>query len=260
MIGAFTATLVPRHLEKSSRYGIVPFVAVALVLHVGLSLTVHPAPAVSSADKVTLVEFAEPAELPAPPPPEPPKEPEPIDEPHAMAPHAAPQAARAGALMTAKESAPSAKQDELVDFVTDPSGTSYGSGVVARGGTADHGALGATARGVGSAVTTQAEKARADGIVAAANLSRRATLTALNPCAGFYPSEATSDAGAVTLTLVVRADGAVASAVVVSETPSGEGFGKAARTCLERKRFEPSLDLAGVAVTAATTIKIRFVR
>jgi protein TonB len=64
----------------------------------------------------------------------------------------------------------------------------------------------------------------------------------------------------VTLTVVVRADGGVSSASVVSESPAGQGFGKAARACIQRKRFEPSLDRSGTAVAAATTIKLRFVR
>ena len=162
--------------------------------------------------------------------------------------------------MTAKESAPSAK-DELVDFVTDPAGSTYGSGVVARGGTAEHGERGATAAGVGSTpVPVRAAAPPQDGLVAAANLSRRAALNERDACAGFYPSEAEVDSGAVTLTVVVRADGGVSSASVVSESPVGQGFGKAARACLQKKRFEPSLDRSGTAVAAATTIKLRFVR
>jgi TonB family protein len=162
--------------------------------------------------------------------------------------------------LTAKNDTPSAKNEELVDFVTDPNGTSYGSGVVARGGTADDGEKGATVKGVGSAAARAAAAPPGGGLVAAADLSRRATLNEPNACAGFYPSEADADSGAVTLTLVVRADGVVASSAVLSESPAGQGFGKAARSCLQNKRFEPSLDRAGNAVAAATTLKVRFVR
>ncbi|HSO30957.1 MAG TPA: TonB family protein, partial [Labilithrix sp.] len=154
----------------------------------------------------------------------------------------------------------SANKEDLVDFVTDPAGTTYGSGVVARGGTADHGERGATAAGAGSVPVPVAAPPRTGGLVADADLGRRAALHEANACAGFYPSEADSDAGAVTLTLVVRADGAVSSASVVSETPAGQGFGKAARACLQKKQFEPALDRAGIPVTAATTIKLRFSR
>jgi protein TonB len=238
------------------------FIGLALALHGGLAFAVrgapHPAPEVTMVTEVELP--------PPPPPPEPAKvaapEPEESEAPTAK-PTAAPppQAARAGALLTAKESAPSAKNDELVDFVTDPGGTSYGSGVVARGGTADHGAHGASAAGVGSTpAPTRAAAPPGDGLVLAANLSRRATLNEPDACAGFYPSEADVDSGVVTLTVVVRADGNVTSTAVLSETPSGQGFGKAARACLQRKHFEPSLDRAGNVVAAATSIRLRFSR
>ena len=96
--------------------------------------------------------------------------------------------------------------------------------MVARGGTADHGERGATAAGVGSVPVPVAAPPGTDGLVAAANLSRRAALHEANACAGFYPSEADADSGAVTLTLVVRADGGVSSASVVSEIPGGTGI------------------------------------
>jgi TonB family protein len=236
------------------------FVLFAIGLHGALSFVVGAAPAlgpVRAPENVTTVE------LPAAPPPEPAlakvDPPEPPEAPRAALP-SAPQAARAGALLTAKETAPSAKQDELVDFVTDPAGTSYGSGVVARGGTAEHAERGATASGRGVIPARGATRVGAAPAVAASQLSRRATLATQSPCAGFYPSEARADQGAVTLTLVVRADGGVSSALVVSESPVGEGFGKAARACLELQRFDPALDRSGVAVTAPTTLRLRFTR
>jgi periplasmic protein TonB len=242
--------------------GRVAFVVLALALHGGLALAVRGAPArVAEITSVLEVELppapAPEPELPSPPPPEPPDPAEPVARPSALPPP--PQAARAGALMTAKESAPSATKDELVDFVTDPAGSSYGSGVVARGGTADHGERGATAAGVGSAPVPVASPPR-DGLVPASSLSRRASLRERDACAGFYPSEADADSGAVTVTVIVRPDGAVTSAAVVSESPAGQGFGKAARACLGSKRFEPALDRSGTPVLAATTVKLRFVR
>jgi protein TonB len=237
------------------------FVVLALAMHGGLAMAARTAPARG----VEITPVTE-VDLSPPPPREPPKvaAPEPTEEPSpatkGVARPKAPQAARAGALLTAKESAPSATRDDLVDFVTDPAGTSYGSGVVARGGTAEHGERGATAAGVGSAPVPAAATPRTDGLVAAANLSRRAALHEANACAGFYPSEADADSGAVTLTLVVRADGRVSSTSIVSETPVGQGFGRAARACLQTKQLEPSLDRSGTPVTAATTIKLHFSR
>jgi protein TonB len=232
------------------------FVLLALGLHGALSLAVRGAPArVREPENVTVVELSPVA--PSEPAPEKVTAPESAEAPHAAAP-AAPPAARAGALMTAHETAPD--RDALVDFVTDPAGTSYGSGVVARGGTAERGVLGATPGGVGAPSRQTAVPVGAEPLAAVASLSRRAVLLAQNPCAGFYPSEASADSGAVTLTLVVRADGRVSSALVVSESPGGEGFGKAARACVEAQHFEPSLDREGRAVAAATTIKLRFSR
>jgi protein TonB len=258
----------PSSLDLAFRFGArrVPgseayFVVLALAMHGGLAMAARAAPA--RAVEITRVTEVD---LSPPPPPEPRKvaPPEPTEaKGPATKPPAQPrppQAARAGALLTAKESAPSAIKDDLVDFVTDPAGTSYGSGVVARGGTADHGEHGAAAAGVGSAPVPAAAPPRGDGLVAAANLSRRAALHEANACAGFYPSEADADSGAVTLTLVVRADGGVSAASIVSESPAGQGFGKAARACLQTKRFEPSLDRSGTPVTAAATIRLRFSR
>lgn len=239
-------------------------VALALAIHGGISLVRASAPDASEVSTITEVDL--PPAAPPDLPPEPQKIPEPKAEEAAPTKAAAavqaPQAARAGALVTAKEEAPSAKQSEVVDFVTDPSGTSYGSGVVARGGTADRGVRGATAAGV----ATGAPRAVGSGppqdgaLVDAANLSRRAELAEANACAGYYPSDANADSGLVTVAVVVRANGAAASVAVVSENPVGQGFGKAARACLQSQRFVPALDRAGGAVAAATTIRLRFVR
>ena len=127
------------------------FIALALAAHGALAFAARGAPSV-------LVPPPQVTEIELPPPPEPEKvtpPPEAKEDPAAQPskPSAAPppQAARAGALLTAKDNAPSSKDEPLVDFVTDPNGTSYGSGVVARGGTAEHGERGATVKGVGTA-------------------------------------------------------------------------------------------------------------
>ena len=46
----------------------------------------------------------------------------------------------------------------------------------------------------------------------------------------------------------VRADGTVQVVGIASETPAGEGFGRACRSALERARFSPALDTSGRAV------------
>jgi outer membrane biosynthesis protein TonB len=148
-----------------------------------------------------------------------------------------------------------------VDFVTDPDGKSFGSGVVARGGTLDRGTVATNvAPSRPPAVVRGPARPGADAVTAPENLSRAARLDEPNPCAGFYPRSASADSGQVTLSLVVRPGGRLASAAVVSETPPGEGFGAAARACLADKTFAPALDRAGNAVTAALSLRVRFTR
>ncbi|MEO7093092.1 MAG: hypothetical protein ABI175_07575 [Polyangiales bacterium] len=229
------------------------------------------------------------APLPAPPAPPPPEheletpEPEPTTVKSPIAPKSpantletgkelpkpttkAPAAAKAGNLLVAKDDGAKSTGDEPVSFVTDPNGTSYGSGVVAKGGTADVGLPGAK---VGGVVTTGKTLA-APGtpfvaptgptIVPAANLSRMPKLEEANACKGFFPGSADDDSADTTLVVVIKPDGGVSSAAVVAETPKWQGFGNAARTCLLSKRFVPGLDKAGTAVLSSTTIRVHFSR
>lgn len=246
---------------------------IAALAHAAFGFGVRVEPPPAPVTRVTEIELAPPP----PPPPEPPPvvEPEPPPPvadtvPTAPAPKsalpAAPAAARAGALMTAKpDDAKPPTPEAPVEFVTDPNGTSYGGGVVQRGGTSDFGQKGAIAGGGAPTATGRAPAApgpapKSDGITPAANLSRAAKLTEVDACRGYYPSEAVDDAATATLTVVVRPGGDVASVSVLAETPAGQGFGRAARACLLTKRFSPALDRAGQAVTAATTMNVRFSR
>jgi TonB family protein len=243
--------------------------ALATFAHVAFGVAVHPErPALRTA-AVMEVDLA-PPKAPIVPPREPELRPEPAHEaavsppsrPQRHAPAASQQrsqAARAGALLTAKEDHAAAPDDSPVDFVTDPQGTSYGAGVVARGGAADFGVRGATASGVGQ-VPALLPVARDDGITPAANLSRAARLTEADACRGYYPSEASVDEATAVINVVVKANGDVASAAVVSESPQGQGFGRAARTCLATKRFAAAQDRRGQEVTARATIRVRFSR
>ena len=131
--------------------------------------------------------------------------------------------------------------------------------MVARGGTADFGVRGATAAGVGN-TPVNPSAAPSDGVTPAANLSRPPRLTEPDACRGFYPSEANADEGGATVTVIVKANGEVSQATVLSETPAGQGFGHAARTCLSRKRFAPAQDRQGAAVIARTSVRVRFSR
>ena len=202
-----------------------------------------------------------------PPPPPPPPEPEPETPPAAAersVPPAAspPPAARAANLMTAKEDTPSAQApDEPVDFTTDPNGTSFGGGVVARGGTADFGVKGAVAGPARPAVSQARTSAGTGGeLVPLANLSRKPSLGESDPCRGFFPSAAQDDTASAGVFVVLSKSGKVTSAQVVNESPAGQGFGAAARACMLSKSFVPALDRSGNPASTSLRVNVRFRR
>jgi len=211
------------------------------------------------------VEFVSPKE-PEPPPPSPEPEPEAPKNEATAAPASAPAppaAARAGALHLAKsEAAPAAQNDEAVDFTTDPNGTTYGGGVVAVGGTAAFGAAGArpTPFAGTAAKAPPATKPAGEALVPLGDLSRKPALPGSDPCHGFFPASAQDDAGDVAVLVTVSASGRVTNTQLLSESPSRQGFGAAARTCLASQRFVPALDRAGNAAATAVRVNLRFSR
>jgi protein TonB len=232
---------------------------IAVAAHAGMvafALTQPlPPPAVMA---VTEVELA-PAPAPPPPPaPEPVAPPEPAKEaaPRARAPKApkapAPAPAAAAPLRTIDEAVKTA--DEPVRFVTDPNGTAFGYGTVARGGT------GTGAPGAQLAEGPQLPVAGAGGEGTAPELSRPPSLGEADPCRGFFPARAQADRGEVRLKVRVEADGKVRMVTLARETPSAQGFGPAARDCLMSKRFSPALDKAGLPVAVVSPVTIRFSR
>ena len=248
--------------------------ALAIALHVGSAVAMGT----RSTDRArwqgppTEIELED-----APPPPMEEDAPEPTkDEPaeaskpevlEAPAPRAAapaPAAARAGAILASNETARASGEEELVSFVTDRAGTSYGSGVVARGGTADFGAPGAKPGGAREpapgASVAKASAGNADALVPAADLTRPPRLAIEDACKGYFPTIADADDAVVSVVVVVKASGAVTSASIASESPGGQGFGKAARECLLAHRFVPALGRSGDAVATSTLIKVRFAR
>jgi TonB family protein len=204
-----------------------------------------------------------PPEPPAPKPEDAPPAPD-APKPSAAAKAPPPAAARAGALLTARDDAPKTSGEGPVRFVTDPNGASYGSGVVARGGAADVAGPGAVAGGARDGVATTRPNApsadRGEGLVDAKDWSRPPRLDNADACKGYFPEGAAEDAGVVVVKVVVKASGAIGSIAVIAESPPGEGFGAATRACLSSKRFEPALGSDGRAVAAATTVRIRFTR
>lgn len=193
---------------------------------------------------------------PAQPPPEPPRaaqpEPPPPARTHARRAPAPPSPARAGALLTARDDTPDPPSEEPVRFVSDPNGRGYGTGIVARGGTAEHGES-------GSVAWPQPPAASGPRITAADQLQRQPTLIGAD-CRGYFPDQARQDQGLVSIVATVLANGAIAKLDIESESPSGEGFASAARACLAKRRFTPALDRQGAATAARTRINLRFTR
>jgi len=206
------------------------------------------------------VEFLAPPEPPPPPPPEAAPEEAKAAPTQAAAP---PAAARAGALHLAKpDAAPAQQAEEAVDFTTDPHGASYGGGVVAVGGTATFGAAGARVVPVGGKAPLAPVTARpaGDALTPVSDLSRKPRLPGSDPCRGFFPGAATDDVGDVAVMVTIGKSGRVAQTQLVSESPSGQGFGAAARTCLASQTFVPALDHAGNAAATAIRVNLRFSR
>jgi hypothetical protein len=205
---------------------------------------------------VTEVELEPPRQppaAPAPPPDPPPSaaEPPPPAKVRTRRAPDPPAPARAGKLMTATE-APDARDDEPVRFVSDPNGRGYGTGIVARGGTAEH--------GEGSRLRPEPPRAASGVRITPADQLRRQPVLLGDSCRGYFPDHARPDQGLVSIIATVQASGAIVRLEIESETPGGEGFASAARACLARRKFVPALDEHGEPTGARTRINLRFTR
>jgi outer membrane biosynthesis protein TonB len=261
-----TRTALDRVLSIDARPPLFGWAGVALSMHVGLaSLLAHKAIAAPAEPALTEIELV-PVEPPAPPPPPPPEQPV-SEKTEEVAPARAiavaksqPALGKAAPILAAKTDEP-AKPDEPASFVTDPDGKEFGSGVVGAGGAADQGTKdGAPFVPSPPAPTANPIVAAAPTVTPPANLSRAPKLAAADPCRGYFPAGADDDEANVSVAVVVRPDGSVASANVVNETVRGQGFGKAARSCLLATRFSPALDSSGHSTHAAATVIVRFAR
>jgi hypothetical protein len=213
------------------------------------------------------VELAAPEPPPPPPPPVvTPPPPEPVVQPEAAPKLAAappPEAARVGALVTAKaDPEPSKAADEPVDFTNDPSMVGFGSGVVAIGGKADFGQKNARPNSPAPAGTGTRGVAQAagDALVPASDLSRKPALGESDPCRGFFPSGAEDDVATAAVMVTIGKNGAALAVQILSESPPKQGFGAAARACMSGKRFSPALDRDGNPAKTAIRVNIRFTR
>jgi hypothetical protein len=59
---------------------------------------------------------------------------------------------------------------------------------------------------------------------------------------------------------VIGKSGQVSNANVVSESPTGQGFGAAARRCMLDQVFVPALDRDGNAAATALNVNVKFSR
>jgi TonB family protein len=146
-----------------------------------------------------------------------------------------------------------------VSFVTDPNGTTFGYGVVARGGTAMQATAAPAVPPAPSSPRAQPQPPE-PAAVPAARWTRAPRLDEADPCRGFFPRHAVADVGRVAVEVVIEPEGRVASATVADESPPGDGFGEAARACLRTKTFSPALGPDGLPVRAKATVRIRFSR
>lgn len=230
-----------------------------------LAVAALPRVATSIAPVLTtqLVEVAlEPALAPAAEPePAAPAEPKPEPEPAPRAskvarsvepeppPEAAPAAAQAAETLTA---AP-----EVLDFgdtLVQGSSATFAGGVTEAGGTSQRAVRdpGARAGGVGGGRGTD---------TSAVDRSRPPALAGDARWDCPFPEEA-DDAeitdALVTLRVRVATDGAVERVDVVQDP--GDGFGREARRCALRKRWQPGRDRAGRALATHALVNVRFYR
>lgn len=246
--------------SNQGRITVALVLAAAAHLSFGIWAPEH-APAAPPAPRVVEVEFAQ-REPPPPPPPQPvaaPAPPAPAPVRTVAKAVAPPPAAKAAAVMTAAPTAPDPEPSaEAFDFTSDPTSTAFSSGVVAVGGTGTHGLSGAQLGGTGKEPVRAAPAG--DGLTAAGDLSQSPRLRNADPCRGFFPAQAQDDVATALVRVVVGRDGVASSVSVISESPKGQGFGAAARTCMLEQRFSPALDRKGNAAATAVNVNVRFSR
>jgi len=248
-------------------------VAVAVALHFGLWLMARqsePSLESWSADLAARVHGElgrrSDLELVPPPPPEPVQpaleEREPLAEAREPQPPATPLRERRTSRGTPAPPAQAGQviaQDPSADSAVDLTAQTFVTGMANAyaGGTT-------TARGTNAvAVSTRAVDPNAAPTAHTGDPDRSSTVRLEGGewrCA--WPREADAeqiDEQAVVIRVVVRADGSVESASVVSDP--GHGFGQAAMACATRTRFVPARDRSGRPVrTTSPPIRVRFTR
>lgn len=258
--------------DRGSRGGWAIAVAVALALHAAGGLWIAeievsrppraPTKVIALEREIEFVSapLPRPEARPEPPPPEPIDEPPVAQTPPTATPTNAPRVARAAAPARAAKVAtatPPPAGDAFAGFdMTQGDGQRYSGGVTARSGTgSEPGRPGAQPGGSGSAT------ASTGGGAQASSRARSVRLRAQDwECP--WPSQArdlTLARQVVMLRVLVRADGSVGTAEVL--TDPGHGFGDAALACARTTKFQPALDGDGKAYAATSPpVRVTFER
>ncbi len=101
----------------------------------------------------------------------------------------------------------------------------------------------------------------APGASAGSSLAHGPILRAVaGGCAGFFPARARIGQGVVEIDVSVDAAGHASVSRVLDEHPRGQGFGLAARGCVQRLHFAPAADPSGTAVAGHAKLRLRFDR
>lgn len=85
-------------------------------------------------------------------------------------------------------------------------------------------------------------------------------LRAATSCAGYFPVDARTGRGEVEIDVTVDAGGHARESHVLNEQPFGQGFGVAARGCVQTLSFAPAVDRSGAAVSGHAKLRLRFAR
>lgn len=92
------------------------------------------------------------------------------------------------------------------------------------------------------------------------NQTRPPRIPRLDRCLDLYPRKANANEATVIVAVDVAADGSVLTIEILSEEPSGQGFGASARSCLERQTYLPAHDVAGTPIPARLKLRIHSTR
>jgi periplasmic protein TonB len=213
--------------------------------------------------EVNLVEIQKEPEPPKdePPPPKMEEKPEPKPEPEKaekpVAKEPAPPAAAQAAQVIAAESKPNEPLD-LTNAFVQGTGTVYAGGATMAAGTATSAVRAVAPAATGVVGGTGAPTAQVGSVE---DKSRSLRLRGGTDWNCPFPPEADLESlndGSATVEVSVGLSGRVDSVRIIND--SGNGFGRAARSCAMSKMFDPALDRQGLPTASTKQFRVRFSR